>query len=50
MNAHEDEIKRVVAELDAHVAQVEANLALLKALLADGEAPRDEDARDENPS
>jgi len=38
MNARGDEIRRVVAELDVHVAAVEANLAVLKALLADDEA------------
>jgi hypothetical protein len=32
-----------VAELDVQVAQVEANFAVLKALLADGEVPGDED-------
>ena len=37
MNARDDEIRRVVAELDAHVAEVEARLAALKALLADDE-------------
>ena len=43
MSARDDEIRRIVAELDAHVAQVEANLALLKALLAGDEDPEDED-------
>lgn len=43
MNARDDEIKRVVAELDVHVAEVEADIAVLKALLADDEAPGDED-------
>ena len=38
MSARDDEIRRVVAELDVHVAAVEANLAVLKALLADDEA------------
>ena len=37
MSARDDEIRRVVAELDVHVAKVEANLAVLKALLADDE-------------
>jgi hypothetical protein len=45
MNAREDEIRRVVAELDVHVAEVEASVAVLKALLADGEGPREEDPR-----
>jgi hypothetical protein len=39
MNARDDEIRRVVAELEVHVAEVEARLAALKALLADDEAP-----------
>ena len=34
MSARDDEIRRVVAELDAHIAAVEANVAVLKALLA----------------
>ena len=38
-----DEIRRVVAELDAHIAAVEASVAALKALLADDEAPGRED-------
>jgi hypothetical protein len=43
MSARDDEIRRVVAELDAHVAKVEANLAVLKALLADDEVRAEED-------
>jgi hypothetical protein len=43
MSAREDEIRRVVAELDVHIAEVEANIAVLKALLADGEVPGEED-------
>ena len=39
MSAREDEIRRVVAELDVHIAEVEARMAILKALLADGEDP-----------
>jgi hypothetical protein len=42
MSAREDEIRRVVAELDAHLAEVEARVAVLKALLADGEVPGEE--------
>lgn len=37
MTTRDDEIRRVVAELDAHIAQVEASVAVLKALLADDE-------------
>ena len=43
MSTREDEIRRVVAELDVHVAEVEANIAVLKALLADSEVPGEED-------
>jgi len=43
MSAREDEIRRVVAELDVHVAEVEARVALLKALLADDEVRGEED-------
>ena len=39
MTAREDEIRRLVAELDAHIVEAEARLAALKALLADGEGP-----------
>ena len=44
MSARDDEIRRVVTELDAHIAAVEANVAVLKALLAD------EVSAEENPS
>ena len=37
MSDREDEIRRVVAELDVHIAEVEAGVAALKALLADDE-------------
>jgi hypothetical protein len=43
MSAREDEIRRVVAELDIQVAEVEASLTVLKALLAEGEVPGGED-------
>ena len=43
MSDREDEIRRVVAELDVQVAEIEANIAVLKALLAEGEVPGDED-------
>ncbi|HUI60035.1 MAG TPA: hypothetical protein VLX90_07425 [Steroidobacteraceae bacterium] len=42
MTAREDEIRRLVAELDAHVAVVEASVAALKALLASDEAPQEQ--------
>jgi hypothetical protein len=42
MSARDDEIMRVVAELDRHVAEVEASVATLKGLLADGEVPGEE--------
>jgi hypothetical protein len=41
MTARDDEIRRVMAELDAHIAEVEASVTVLKALLAD-EAPGEE--------
>jgi hypothetical protein len=37
MTAREDKIRQVVAELDVHIAEVEASIAVLKALLADDE-------------
>jgi hypothetical protein len=43
MSAREDKIRQVVAELDAQVAEVEASIAVLKALLADGEVPGEDD-------
>lgn len=43
MNARDDKIRQVVAELDIHVTEAEASAAALKALLADDEAPREED-------
>jgi len=44
MNARDDEIRRVVAEIEIHIAEVEASVAVLKALLADGEVPGEEDS------
>jgi hypothetical protein len=35
MSTRDDEIKRVVAELEARIAEVEATVAVLKALVAD---------------
>ena len=43
MTARDDKIRQVVAELDAHMAEVEARVAILKALLADDETPGKED-------
>ena len=43
MSAREDKIRQIVAELDAQVAEVEANIAVLKALLAEDEVTGDED-------
>jgi hypothetical protein len=45
VSARDDEIRRVVAELDVHIAEVEASVAVLKALLADGDVPGEEDPR-----
>ena len=39
MSDREDKIRRVVAELDVHMAEVEASVAVLKALLAEDEVP-----------
>ena len=41
MTTREDQIRQVLAELDGHIAAVEASVTGLKALLADGEAPGD---------
>ena len=43
MSAREDKIRQIVAELDVQVAEVEANNAVLKALLADDEVPEKQD-------
>ena len=43
MNDREDKIRQIVAELDVQVAEVEANIAVLKALLADDEVPEKQD-------
>jgi len=43
-SARDDEIKRVVAELEARIAEVEASVVVLKALLADDQAPGDKDS------
>jgi hypothetical protein len=43
MSDREDKIRRVVAELDVHMAEVEASMAVLKALLAEDEVSGEED-------
>jgi hypothetical protein len=43
MSTRDDQIRRVVAELDAHIAEVEASVAVLKALLAGDEVPGEEE-------
>ena len=43
MSDREDKIRRVVAELDVHIAEVEGSVAVLKALLANDEVPGDKD-------
>jgi hypothetical protein len=45
MTARDDKIRQVVAELEVHIAEVEASVTVLKALLADDEAPGEEDPR-----
>jgi len=42
MTARDDKIKQVVAELDVHLAEVETRVAILKALLAEDEVPRED--------
>ena len=46
MSARDDKIRQVVAELDVHVAEVEASVAVLKALLADDQVPEEEEEED----
>jgi hypothetical protein len=43
MTGREDKIRQIVAELDVQVAEVEANIAVLKALLVQDVVPGDED-------
>ena len=43
MSVRADKIRQVVAELEVHIADAEADLAVLKALLADDEVPKDEE-------
>ena len=43
MNAREDKIRQVMAKLKVHIAEVEASVATLEALLADDEVPGEQD-------
>lgn len=43
MNARDDKIRQLVAELEVHVADAEASIAVLKALLADDEVLKEEE-------
>jgi hypothetical protein len=43
MSARDDRIRQVVAELDVHIAEVEARVAVLKSLLAEDEVPGEDD-------
>ena len=38
MSMRDDKIRQILAELDGHIAAVEASVTVLKALSADGEA------------
>jgi hypothetical protein len=49
MSVRDDEIRRVVAELEVHVTEAEASITVLKALLAEDEGPGEEDATDLEP-
>jgi hypothetical protein len=48
MSTRDEEIRRLVADLDVHLAKVEADVAVLKALLAqdDGADPGEETSAD----
>ena len=43
MSARDDKIRQVVAELDVRLAEVEASVAALKALLADDGVPEEQE-------
>jgi hypothetical protein len=45
MTTRDDQIRQVLAELDVQIAEVEASVTVLKALLTDDEAPGDEGLR-----
>jgi len=42
MTTRDDKIRRILAELDGHIAAVEASVTVLRALSADGEALEDD--------
>jgi hypothetical protein len=44
VSARDDKIRQVVAELDIHIAEVEASIAVLKALVADDDVPGEDDS------
>lgn len=43
MSARDDQIRQLVAELDVHIAEVEARVAVLKSLLAEDDVPGGDD-------
>ena len=45
MTTRDDKIRRILAELDGHIAAVEASVTVLKALSADGETLEDDGLR-----
>jgi len=42
LSARDDKIRQAVAELDTHVAEVEASVAILKALLTGDDVPEEQ--------
>jgi hypothetical protein len=42
MTDRQDQIRQLVAEPETHVAEVETRVAALKALLADGQTPQEQ--------
>ena len=45
MSMRDDKIRQILAELDGHIAAVEASVTVLRALSADGEALEDDGLR-----
>ena len=45
MTTRDDKIRRILAELDGHIAAVEASVTVLQTLSAGGEALEDEGPR-----